>query len=245
MSSVPRIFITQDSIIADTVRITGSDAAHIIKVLRLNTGDKLRLCDMRRTEYDGIITETSDNALIVALGEGRSCVSELPFEVTLYQGVPKGDKLDTIVQKAVELGVSTVIPVLCERSVSRPDNRAFEKKLERYNKIAVSAASQCGRGIIPAVLPPLSFINACREMKQSEVCFICYEGSETIHIRDYLREKKPRKIAFLIGPEGGLSTGEIRTAGELGIPLIGLGGRILRTETASGFVLSAISILLE
>ncbi|HBR30952.1 MAG: 16S rRNA (uracil(1498)-N(3))-methyltransferase [Eubacteriales bacterium] len=245
MSSTPRVFITGTPFCGDTVRISGSDAHHILNVLRLRRGEKILVCDMKRTEFDGTITEISDGELSVILSGSRQSSSEFPFSVNLYQGVPKGDKLDTIVQKAVELGVTSVIPVICERSVSKPDEKAFAKKIERLNRIAASASSQCGRGILPKVLPPLSFSNACKEMKCSEISFICYEGDGTVPIKTFLCEKKPGSISFLIGPEGGLSAGEVNTAIAHDIPIVGLGNRILRTETAGSFVLSAISVLIE
>lgn len=245
MSSVPRIFVPEGSIHDNQVFITGSDAFHLLKVLRLGVGDQILVCDMFRTEYDGVIERISAEGLTVALGEGKKNSSEFPFEVTLFQGVPKGDKLDSIVQKAVELGVTTIVPVICERCVSRPDEKAFQKKLERYNKISASAASQCGRGIVPKVVPQVSYAQALTAIKNSDTGFICYEGTKTLHIRDYLVGRAPASISFLIGPEGGLSSGEIDKAYELEIPLVGLGKRILRTETASGFVLSAISVMLE
>ncbi|OGO86996.1 MAG: hypothetical protein A2Y15_07440 [Clostridiales bacterium GWF2_36_10] len=245
MSSIPRIFITKEIIEGNTVRITGSDAFHLLKVLRLRAGDHIIICNMKRTEFDGVISKVDGEDLFVTLGEGKICSSELPFEVTLYQGIPKGDKFDTIIQKSVELGVTSIVPVLCERCVSRPDDKAFAKKIERLNKIASSASSQCGRGIIPTVKTPVSYKKACEEMQRDDLYFICYEGSETLHIKNFLEDKNPNKISFLIGPEGGLSSGETDIAIEHGIPLIGLGNRILRTETASGFVLSVISILLE
>lgn len=245
MSSIPRIFISEKNIKENQVKITGSDAFHISKVLRLGIGDKILICDMKRTEYDGTITQSLADELLVTLGESRAGISEFPFEVTLYQGMPKGDKLSIIVQKAVELGAAKIVPVLCERSVSRPMGKSLTKKLERLNKISLSAASQCGRGIVPAVLPMINYKKACEEIKKSDVCFVCYEGSETLHIRNFLANKTPKKISFLIGPEGGLSSGETDLTADMQIPLVGLGNRILRTETASAFVLAAISVLLE
>lgn len=245
MSSIPRIFVPEGSIQNNTVLITGSDAFHLQKVLRLGVGDQILVCDMFRTEYDGVIQNVSAVGLTVSLSEGRMTNSEFPFDVTLFQAIPKGDKFDTIVQKAVELGVTTIVPVLCERCVSRPDEKSFLKKLERYNKIAASAASQCGRGIIPKVAPQVSYAQALKSIQNSDAGFICYEGTNTLHIRDFLVGKSPANISFLIGPEGGLSSGEIDEAIMVNIPLVGLGKRILRTETASGFVLSAISVMLE
>lgn len=245
MSSIPRIFITGDAVCGEHVKIVGSDALHLSKVLRLRTGDHVLICNMKRTEFDSIITSTEEDAVLVTLGEGLPNNSEFPFSVTLYQGVPKGDKLETIVQKAVELGVTSIVPVLCERCVSRPDDKTFVKKIERLNKIAAAAAAQCGRGIVPFVLSPMTFSSACEKIAQDELHFICYEGSDTLPMKKFFEGKNPTSISFLIGPEGGLSSGETEVALKHGIPLIGLGNRILRTETASGFVLSAISVLLE
>ena len=245
MSSTPRIFVTQNSIFDGKVSIKGSDQKHLVKVLRLGLGDRVIICDMHRTEYDGRISEVAPDSVEITLGAGKRSAGEFPFRVSLFQGIPKGDKLETITQKAVELGIFSVIPVLCERSISRPDNRAAERKTQRLNKISSAAASQCGRGIIPTVMPPVSFLDACSEMQKSDLFFVCYEDTGTLYIKDFLAEKKPESISFLIGPEGGLSAGEITICRELNIPLIGLGKRILRTETASGFVLAAISILNE
>ena len=168
----------------------------------------------------------------------------MPFKVSVYQCFPKGDKLETVIQKAVELGAFEIVAVMSERCVARPDSKAFAKRLERLKKISESAAAQCGRSIIPEIRGIISYNQAIEEISKKDIGFICYEGDGTRPIKELLKEQ-PETIGFLIGPEGGLSEKETRTAAEANIDLAGLGKRILRTETASGYVLSAISVLLE
>ncbi len=245
MSSIPRVFVSAESITDNRVVITGSDAGHLTRVLRLRVGDKIVVCDMQRTEYTGTIACRDSETVTVELSEEKTSFAEPPFHITLYQGMPKGDKLETIVQKAVELGVGEIIPVMCERSVSKPDAKKFGNRLVRLNKIALAAGAQSGRGVVPTVGMPVSFAAALQNMKNLDLSFVCYEGEGTVPIQKLLGTPRPESIGFLIGPEGGLSIGEIQLCDSLSIPKVGLGNRILRTETASGFVLAAISVLLE
>lgn len=246
MSSIPRFFISKSEFRGDKVTITGTDASHIYRVLRLREGDKITVCDMQKNVYDGILTFVSADMAEAALSDCRPSPAEPPYTVTLYQGMPKGDKLDTIVQKAVELGAARIVPVMCERAVSRPDEKSMEKKIIRLNRIAAEAAKQCGRGIVPEVMPALSFKQMLDEIKTAGLSFICYEGDEVVPLREIiLNAGEFRSVSFYIGPEGGISSGEIALAKEREIPLAGLGKRILRTETAPLFALSALSVLAE
>lgn len=246
MSSTPRFFISRSEFNGDTVTIRGTDAGHIYRVLRLREGDKITVCDMQKNLYDGTLTYVSAEEVEVSLSGCRPSPAEPPYTVTLYQGMPKGDKLDTIVQKAVELGATAIVPVMCERAVSRPDEKSMDKKLIRLNRIAAEAAKQCGRGVVPEVRPVISYKEMLSELVSAELHFVCYEGDGTVPCKEIITAKESASsVAFYIGPEGGVSAGEINAAKERNIPLAGLGKRILRTETAPLFVLSAISVLAE
>lgn len=247
MSSTPRFFISRSEFNGDTVNITGTDASHICKVLRLRAGDEITVCDMQRNLYDGVLTFVSNDTVTATVSNCRPSPAEPPYKITLYQGMPKGDKLDTIVQKAVELGATAIVPVMCERAVSRPDAKSMEKKLVRLNRIAAEAAKQCGRGTVPEVEDMISFDKMLEKLCCADLHFICYEGDGTVHCSKIISEKAGNftEAAFYIGPEGGISAGEIEAAKNKNIPLAGLGKRILRTETAPLFVLSALSVLAE
>lgn len=246
MSSTPRFFISKSEFNGDTVIIRGTDAGHIYRVLRLREGDRITVCDMQKNIYDGVLTYVSPEEAEATLSGCRPSPAEPPYTVTLYQGMPKGDKLDTIVQKAVELGATEIVPVMCERAVSRPDEKSMDKKLVRLKRIAAEAAKQCGRGTVPEVRPILSYKEMLDRLVSADLHFICYEGDGTVHCREIITAKENvSSVAFYIGPEGGISAGEIDLAKSKNIPLAGLGKRILRTETAPLFVLSAISVLAE
>lgn len=244
MAFIPRIYIGSDRIAEGKAFIDGSDANHIIKVLRKEKGDTLHICDMHGNSYNAVIDEITRDGVYAILGEPEKSNNEMPFKVSVYQCFPKGDKLETVIQKAVELGAYEIVAVMSERCVARPDGKAFAKRLERLKKISESAAAQCGRSIIPEIRGIISYKEAMEEIAQKDIGFICYEGDGTLPVKELLKET-PETIGFLIGPEGGLAEKETQLAKEKEIALAGLGKRILRTETASGYVLSAISVLLE
>lgn len=243
---MPRFFLPSDSFLNDPVVITGADAHHISHSLRMRVGDPITLCDMRLCEYScEIVAMTSESVSARVISKCRS-KSEMPCRVVLYQGIAKGDKMDSIIQKAVELGVHTVVPVECDRCIAKINADSAKKKRERWQKIAAEAAGQCGRGIMPSVEYAVSFAEAVRQMKECELSFVCYEGQTSKTLRQLApADKAPQSVAFLIGPEGGISLPEVELAAREGIALCGLGKRILRTETASGYVLSSLSFLYE
>lgn len=244
MAFIPRIYIGSDRIENGRAFIDGSDANHILRVLRKNVGDGLKVCDMHGNSYNAVIDEITHDGLYAVLGEPEHQDNEMPVKVSVYQCFPKGDKLETVIQKAVELGAHEIIAVMSERCVARPDGKAFAKRLERLKKISESAAAQCGRSYIPEIRGIISYNEAIKEIFEKDIGFICYEGDGTMPVRELLKDT-PETIGFLIGPEGGLSEKETSLARENSLALAGLGKRILRTETASGYVLSAISVLME
>jgi len=226
----------------DRITVTGDDARHISKSLRMTVSDKVIVCDMQKNEYECVIEEFRDGDVILKVEKVGKNDTEPDYRAYLYQALPKGDKFDTIVQKAVELGVHEIIPFVSERCIVR---EAKQNKLERWRRIAYEAAKQCGRGIIPEVREPLSYEEVLGECASSGFGFMCYEGDGTLPLNRLLDTAEengnaPKVLRFIIGSEGGFSVPETQKAYERGLKLAGLGKRILRCETASGFVLSAL-----
>ena len=245
---MPRFFVTSTQIENGVVNILGDDARHISRALRMAVGDRITVCDMARNEYEcelfAFLTDRVQARVI------SSCPSdtEPPVHVTLYQALPKGDKLDSVIQKAVECGASRIVPFESERCVVRVKPDAEAHKAERRTRIALEAAKQCGRGILPSVSPTLTFSQMMADAATADAVFFCYEGEGTKPFGALLRErniKKGMKLAIVIGSEGGFSIEEAKKAAENGFLMTGLGKRILRTETASGFALACISCVLE
>ena len=219
--------------------ISGDDAKHIAKVLRMHAGEKLVACDCQGYDYDCVIESLSDKEVELSVERKYSSETEPSVSVTLYQAMPKSDKMELIIQKAVELGVSAIVPVQTKRCVSRPDAKSMAKKLERYNRIALEAAKQCGRGRIPQVLPMLDFADAIKAMKEDQRAFLFYENS-TSSFRKEL-EQGVNSVSIMVGAEGGFEEEEVQKALNLGIASLSLGKRILRCETAP---LAALSIIM-
>lgn len=242
---MPRFFVRQDRVFENTVSIIGEDAHHIARSLRMAVGDEITVCDMQGNEYTCEIKSFDEDREVVANILSRICASNEPLcYVTLYQALPKGDKLDTIIQKAVECGVSRIVPFQSERCVVRIKDDAEARKTERRQRISAEAAKQCGRSVIPQVEPSVTFAQALKEANDNgDVCLFCYEGDDTEPLGKVLRDMEgnfPKRISIFVGSEGGFSINEASSAREIGMKMIGLGKRILRTETASGFVLACI-----
>lgn len=219
--------------------LRGDDARHVCKVLRLRPGEHLLVCDGQGRDYDCVFESASASQVLLRVESSQPSQTEPSLFVTLYQALPKGDKLDWIIQKAVELGVGAVVPVLTQRCVSRPDPKSMEKKRERLQRIALEAAKQCGRGRIPQVQPLLSYEEALAAMAADEKALLFYENSTTSFRREL--EQGATSLSILVGAEGGLSPQEVEAAQQLGIPSVSLGKRILRCETAP---LAALAVLM-
>ena len=225
------------------ISIIGEDAHHIARSLRMAIGDQITVCDMQGNEYTCRIASFDEDREVTAeIIESKHSENEPKIFVRLFQALPKGDKLDTIIQKAVECGVSEIIPFQSERCVVKIKNDAEDRKTERRQRISAEAAKQCGRSVIPEVRASVGFDEAIAMAAQSELCLFCYEGDGTVPLGNILRsyEKLPESISIVIGSEGGFSQNEVAKALERGVTLTGLGKRILRTETASGFVLACL-----
>lgn len=245
---MPRFFVTSTQIEGDTVTVLGEDAHHISRSLRLAAGEQITVCDMSRTEYLCELTDFLPDRVLARILSKNPSNTEPPLRVTLYQALPKGDKLDTVIQKAVECGVSCIVPFESERCVVRMKADSEERKTERRRRIAAEAAKQCGRGILPEVMPTVSFAEMLDEAGKADAVLFCYEGDGTRPIGQLLSElalPQDAKIALIVGSEGGFSQKEAGIAAEQGFLMTGLGKRILRTETAPLFALACIACCFE
>lgn len=238
-------FFASDNIVSDEYLITGEDARHIGKSLRMREGEEVSLVTPERMLCRcEIKTITADSVLVTVLGR-EECPTEPDVRVTLYQCLSKGEKMETVIQKAVELGVYSVVPVISVRCISRPDEKSLRKKEERWQKIALSAAQQSRRGIIPEIGKTVSFEKAVEKAKESGKSILFYEcGGEPLRtlVADFYA-KGEKEISVFVGSEGGFEESEALFAKENGIALATLGKRILRTETAPLAALSAIMCL--
>ena len=245
---MPRFFVTSTQIQGDTVTVMGDDARHLSFALRAAVGDHITVCDMSRTEYSCELIEFLPDAVRAKILFSKPADTEPPIRITLYQALPKGDKLDTVIQKAVECGVTRIVPFESERCVVRMKPEAEARKTERRLRIAHEAAKQCGRGILPEVLPTVSFEQMLRDAGQASAVLFCYEGEGTKPIGRLLAEQNVppgAELALVIGSEGGFSVKEAAAAAENGFLMTGLGPRILRTETAPLFALACLSCYYE
>lgn len=236
---MPRFFITD----INAGLIDGEDARHIARSLRMRRGEALTLCDGQGTDFFCEITDVSGDLVYYRVLRQEESVSEPKVRVTLFQCLPKGDKMDDIVKKSVELGVYSIVPVISGRCVSTPAGAAQERKRERWQKIALEAAKQSGRGIVPRVFGMLPFDKALKELCASDTSVIFYEGGGQ-SLKGILSEAgqkgKGSTLGILIGPEGGFSPEEVEAAKGGGAKVATLGPRILRVETAPVCALSVV-----
>lgn len=236
---MPRFFIDCPPQ-GDQIVLTGDDAHHMVRVLRMKPGETLTVCDGAGTDYACTLTALEGNTAQCRIDACTPSRGEPSVPVTLFMALPKGDKMDFIVQKAVELGASRVCPYVASRSVSRPDGKALAKKTERWRKIAREAAQQCGRGRVPEVADCLSFDAAVCQAAQAELPLFFYEKEVQTGVRSVLTAQSFGSAAVFIGPEGGFEDEEAQAAVQAGLKSVSLGPRILRCETAPLAALTAV-----
>ncbi len=243
---MPRFFIPAAQIQEGIATVTGDDAHHISRSLRMAAGEEITICDMQGKEYRCELTDfLSDRVLARVLSEAV-CETEPPYRAHVYQALPKGDKLDSIIQKSVECGMAALTTFESERCIVRAKGENEEKKLERRRRIAFEAAKQSGRGIVPEIYPTQSFAAAVHEAAKADLALFCYEGEGTRSLYEVLGQfhrSHPEglpTVSVMIGSEGGFAPGEYEAAKQAGMIPVCLGKRILRTETAASFALSCL-----
>jgi 16S rRNA (uracil1498-N3)-methyltransferase len=244
-----RFFVQKEQIDMEEkkIHIIGSDVNHIKNVLRMKSGDKILISAGDNQEYSCLIAGFDSDEVQADVMYVQEAGFELPSKLYLFQGLPKSDKMELIIQKAVELGVYEIIPVETKRCVVKLDKRREEAKLKRWRGISESAAKQSKRMFIPKVCEVMKFSKALEYAKSLDICLIPYELAEDMpHTKAILENIEPgQSIGIFIGPEGGFAPEEIETALEGKAQPITLGKRILRTETAGMTVLSILMYLLE
>ena len=240
-------FVSPEQIDDKYVTITGGDVNHIKNVLRMKVDEELLVSNGQDKDYYCKIEAISDDEIKALILDEEFEGTELPTELYLFQGLPKSDKMELIIQKAVELGVKEIIPVATKRCVVKLDNKKEASKLKRWQAISESAAKQSRRTIIPEVSPVMTFKEAINRAKEFELGIIPYVNFKDMKETREVLEKvqKGIKIGIFIGPEGGFEESEVQYAFENGIRPISLGKRILRTETAGLTILSVLMFQLE
>lgn len=238
---MPRFFV--DPFAGDRFVLTGEDARHAARSLRMQPGEELTLCDGEGTDLRGVIDSVEPDRVEGTVLCREKSRGEADIRVVLYQGVPKADKMELIVQKSVELGVSEIVPTVMRRCISRPDEAGARKKTVRWQKIAREAAQQSGRGIIPPVHEPMDLKQAAARAAGEGTILTFYEGGGE-SLKTLLAGIQPgQTISLFIGPEGGLDEGDREILQQAGAQTATLGPRILRTETAPLAALTAVMLL--
>ncbi len=235
---MPRFFIDADKLNQTSIEIDGENGTHLAKSLRVRVGEEITLCDGEGFDYRAAVTEIAGNSVFADILEKKKSETEPNRRVTLYQCITKSDKFDLVTQKAVELGAYAVVPVTSEFCVAKLDGKE-EKKIARWQKIALEAAKQCGRGIIPEVKKPVKFKDAVKNASGLKI--MCYEHGGESFTSLVGKSDENSDISIFIGSEGGFSENEVEFAKENGILIATLGKRILRTETAP---IAAISVIM-
>jgi 16S rRNA (uracil1498-N3)-methyltransferase len=240
-------FVTPEQVRESHIYIEGSDVNHVKNVLRMKLGEELEICDGNNKKYLCEIEEMTSDYVCALIKEEMSSDTELPSKLYLFQGLPKSDKMELIIQKAVELGAYEIIPVATKRAVVKLDDKKASKKVERWNSIAEGGAKQSGRSFIPEVTSVMSFKEALDYAGKLDVVLIPYELAEGMaETKQIISAIEPgQSVGIFIGPEGGFEISEVESAMAAGAKAITLGKRILRTETAGLTTLSILMYHLE
>ena len=236
---MPRFFIDYTPQVGGEAVIEGGDARHIAGSLRMTVGEQLTLCDGAGTDYACTVTAVDRESVTLSVDAAAPTTAEPTLAVTLYMGLPKGDKMELIIQKAVELGVTAIVPVAMSRCIVKLDGKDAAKKQARWQKIANEAAGQSGRGILPVVESPITWKQALTRFA-AENTLLCYEGGGAPI--GQLVSPADTAVSLVVGPEGGFDPAEVEAVTAVGGRIATLGPRILRCETAP---LAAIAVLME
>lgn len=234
-----RFFVEAQDLSGDVLHLTGENFQHA-RVLRLKPGEKLLVCDGQGREALCQVRQVGASDMELEILERRNSETEAAVKVSVYMAFSKADKLEHVIQKATELGAYEIVAFPSARCVSRPDEKSLKKKLERWQKIAASAAEQSGRGRIPQVITLGSFQEALERAAQADKALLFYENEHAVTLRMALEEGSWSTASLLTGPEGGLEEAEVEQARKAGFQVCTLGKRILRCETAPLCALSAV-----
>ena len=234
-----RFFVEPGAFKPDFMVLTDENAAHA-KVLRIKAGEKVTVCDGQGREALCTVSDVSPGLISLVVDEETASAGEARIRATVYMAFPKGDKLEHVIQKATELGAYEIVAFPSARCVSRPDEKSLKKKLDRWQKIAASAAEQSGRGRIPKVRVLSSYREALKDAACAELSILFYENERATTLSMALSECDYKSVSLLTGPEGGLEPSEVNQASEAGLRICTLGSRILRCETAPLCALSAV-----
>lgn len=240
-------FVEPEQISEKEIQITGNDVNHIRSVLRMKPGEEILISSRAGGDYHCAVEEIGQDEVRTSIMWKEALGRELSCPIVLFQGLPKGDKMEMVIQKNVELGVHAIVPVSMKRCVVKLDEKKAQAKQKRWQQISESAAKQAKRGIVPEILPVMSFAQALDYAKDFEQKLLPYECAEGIEgTRRILSGIQPgQKVAVFIGPEGGFDEKEVEAAKDAGFQVLTLGRRILRTETAGMMLLSVLGYLLE
>lgn len=234
-----RFFVEPEALNGSFLVLTGENAAHA-KVLRLKNGEQVTVCDGQGNECVCTVSDVSPDQISLVVDQRQSSGNEAKVKASVYMAFAKGDKLEHVIQKATELGAYEIVAFPSARCVSKPDDKSLRKKLERWQKIAASAAEQSGRGYIPQVIALNSYAEALNRAKLSDISILFYENERATTLRMALQAKPYDTISLMTGPEGGLESKEVEQALDTGLMVCTLGSRILRCETAPLCALSAV-----
>ena len=241
-------YTEKENIVGGQAYITGSDVNHVRNVLRMEVGEEIVICDGEGVFHTCVIKEISKEQVEAQILESKEAETELKTKITLFQGLPKKDKMELIIQKAVELGVHEIVPVSTRFCVAKiEDAKKEKKKLERWQEIAKAAAKQSGRGMIPQIKPVMTYKEALKAASGMDRAVIPYEKAEGMKaaVEEVGKMAKCQSVGIFIGPEGGFAEEEIQSALDTGVTPISLGKRILRTETAGLCILSVLMFEIE
>ncbi len=246
---MPKFFVSSNQILDNKIKIIGSDINHIQNVLRLKKNDEINISDIDTGKnYVTKIEKFNEEAIICNIIASSDTSVETNAKISVFQGLPKADKMEYIIQKSTELGAYNFIPVNMKRCIVKLDNKTINKKIERWNKIAEAAAKQSGRNIIPRVEEVKTISDICSYIDNYDIFIVAYEGEENNTLKAELQRiinKENLKIGIVIGPEGGIDIEEINKLQKAGAKIVTLGKRILRTETAPISIISNIVYELE
>ena len=234
-----RFFITPEEMQPDFIVLTGSNAQHA-KVLRLKNGENVLVCDGSGNECVCTVSDVSDGQISLVVSGRQASETEATVRVSVYMAFSKGEKVEHVIQKATELGAYEIVAFPSARCVSRPDDKSLKKKLERWQKIAASAAEQSGRGRIPQVYALAGYQEALTRAASADKAILFYENEDALTLRMSLERNSWNSVSLMTGPEGGFETAEVEKARSAGLEICTLGKRILRCETAPLCALSAV-----